>query len=93
MVSRGTSPRPEGHRTHQCRGLCQACHFRASRTGVVGLFERITWPNQELRDNWEAYHDMGLSMAEAADRLGVTPGAIERAIHRYRAAQRDSDAV
>jgi hypothetical protein len=78
-----------GSETHRRRrGLCFNCYSRHRYHGTLEQFPpmRNYWARAELLSEWDHLRRSGVSMAEAAPRLGVTRKAIEKAIERERRA-------
>lgn len=66
---------------HAGRGLCGTCHndeeLRLDRP-------RRLRPADELLDEWDALRRAGLTRVKAAERLGMTEGALHRMLQRHR---------
>jgi hypothetical protein len=77
-----------GWRRHAGRGLCDTCRSQARTTGELIDFERFTRSRDELLDDWAVLRAEGYTLRQAAERLGMTQAAFERAYHR---ARRDGD--
>lgn len=72
---------------HAGRGLCSSCGAIAARDGTLDRWPRLTRERSEViselllvRRSWPT-----ASVAQCADRLGMTYGALEIAIRRARA--------
>jgi predicted DNA-binding protein (UPF0251 family) len=73
-------------RPHTSRGVCEACHYHVIRYGLTDEYPRSTWPRELLLAEWEWLRRQGYSRAQAAERLGVSKDAIDKAIARERRA-------
>lgn len=80
-----TSPRPDAA-IHGGRGLCVSCYGDKRYNGRLADHPRATWTRDELLDEWELLRGEGTTRLQAAERLGMTPAAFERALQRARAA-------
>lgn len=78
--------RRSGWARTEARGLCSGCYSTIQQAGKLADYERITRSNRELLTEWAMLKQQGYSIAQAADRLGVTRDAIEAAMKRRRAA-------
>jgi hypothetical protein len=74
----------ERYARHTARGLCAACYFRVRHAGHLDDYPRATWTRDELLDEWEFLRSTGVSVIDAAPRLGMTPAALVRALERAR---------
>ena len=81
-----SSNRASGAAVHAGRGLCNACHKRADYHGRLADHPRSTWSRDEVLSEWELLRGEGHTRVQAAERLGMTPAAFERALQRARAA-------
>ena len=68
------------------RGLCEPCYGRERRSGRHEDHPRRTWSRDELMEEWAFLHSQKYTRKQAADRLGISPAALDRAIWRARAA-------
>lgn len=78
-------PRPrQPHRraAQGARGLCAACYDWVTRHGCVDDYARVTWPSDELLAEWDLLRRDGHTMRQAAERLGVSYAALDKAIQR-----------
>lgn len=81
--------RRRGYYRHKGRGLCGTCHKAHWARGELVDYERSGRPVLELIEDFQHLDlDRSLSMRRriqlAAPRLGMTPGALERAFYRAR---------
>ena len=70
------------HMRHIGRGLCGRCYYFAQQFGVLHEYPRI---NRPYTWTWEDYDELaaqGYSRLHAAERLGLTKAALEKAIER-----------
>lgn len=90
MVSRyawDRGDRPEGHSLHAGRGLCRADYVIAYRAGEIekhGSKVRSRRSRQEVLEDYMMIRDEVSSIAHAADRMGMTERALEKALERAR---------
>jgi hypothetical protein len=83
------APRSAGlsrHATHEGRGLCTPCYERANYRGRLADHPRRTWSRDDVMTEWDLLRRDGHTRAQAAERLGMTWAALDRAIWRARAA-------
>lgn len=80
-----TSPQPDAA-IHGGRGLCNSCHARERYHGRLADHPRSTRSRDELLEEWELLRGQGHTRVQAAERLGMSPSAFERALQRARAA-------
>lgn len=73
-----------GARRHAGRGLCDPCRNETRATGDLPDFERATRTRDELLDEWVLLRSEGYTLRQAAERLGMTYPAFERAYYRAR---------
>ena len=64
------------------RSLCERCYRVVSRSGHLD-----EWPTQAQRtsallDDWQWLATTGETVTSAAHRLGMSPAALDRALHR-----------
>jgi hypothetical protein len=78
------------YRRHAGRNLCTVCHAQIRQAGHLDrwLRTRLIWPRDQLMDEWVWLRDSGASIEQAAEQLGMTWSALDRALHR---ALRDGD--
>lgn len=76
----------KGTRRHSGRGLCTACYRRLLDHGRLHEHERRSMPRDMLLDDWVLLRDQGVRPVDAADRLGVSWDALDRALCRALAA-------
>lgn len=85
VVPQGHRP-PPGWRAHNGRCLCEWCYKDADAAGELVDFERTTRSRDEVLDEWLLLREQGCSRAQAAERLGMTFDAFDRAWRRARKA-------
>lgn len=78
--------KPDGRRRSVGRGLCETCHQRHRNHGTLSDFERRTRPADEVLEDWDFLRHQGYSIRDAAERMGMTHAALDKAL--YRAARR-----
>lgn len=67
------------------RGLCRRCWNRHNFNHTLDQFPRSTWQRDELLEEWVFLRDTGCDVEAAAERVGMTRAALERALHRAKA--------
>lgn len=77
-----------GPRKSWARGLCARCYSRHQKRGTLDQFERLIRPRDYVLEDWLFLNEQGYNRAQAAERMGMTRGALDRAIAR---ARRDGD--
>lgn len=77
---------PPGWRRHVARGLCSRCWSAARTAGDLVDFERNTRTRDEVLDEWVLLRGEGYTRAQAAERIGMTFAAFDRAYWRAVAA-------
>lgn len=82
MARNNRAGHPPGTRLHDGRGLCEACHDRAIRRGVLMDFERRSRPVDEVVEDWLMLREQGHDRRRAAERMGITHHALEQALLR-----------
>lgn len=92
------SPRPEGARPHDARGLCRRCYNRWSRNGDFSKRAAVPsrrrqpgtrdTPREETLDEYTLIRHDVQSIRQAAERMGVTFSSLDKALYR---ARRDGD--
>lgn len=70
----------------RARGLCDPCYEKERRADRLADHPRSTWSRDDLMAEWELLRQDGYTRRQAADRLGVSYVAFDRAITRARAA-------
>ena len=76
---------PDGRTVgHRGRGLCRGCHARRRRDGTLADAPRATMSADEVLEEWVMLRGEGHTVAQAAERLGMTYGALEKALDRAR---------
>jgi hypothetical protein len=78
---------------HEGRGLCRVCYNHAKWSGVLVNYPRSTRSRDDLCADLELLTREGYSRTQIADRLGMSRSALDRAISRLRAAERQDQAV
>lgn len=73
---------PAGHRRHDGRELCSACYAVARRAQALIDFERLTRPYAETLEEWSLLSEQGYTLAQAEERLGMSPRTLDRVIRR-----------
>jgi predicted DNA-binding protein (UPF0251 family) len=65
------------------RGLCGTCHTRCTRPHTLADYPRSTRPTDETAAEYQHLHDLyGLNHAQVAERLGMKPKSLHRALQR-----------
>ena len=78
----------------QGRGLCaQKCYRHHQNRHTLDKFPRTTWKRAELLAEFDLCRVRGLTVREAAEKIGVTYSALARAIQRARDQQRRANAL
>lgn len=85
MVPHRHQPGP-GQVMHAGRGLCEGCYERKWRSGRLADFPAQLRPRAEVMEEWELLRSEGYTKRQAAERLGMTFAAFDRAFHRARKA-------
>jgi hypothetical protein len=79
-----------GYRRYSGRGLCTTCYEAERRNGDLDRWPRVNWRTDDLLDEWVLLRSDGVvDIIEAAQRIGVSPHALDRALHRAIAAGDD----
>jgi hypothetical protein len=86
LIRSRRAPIPPGHGRHAAHGRCTACRAHTDRGAVVADYPRRTWRRDDLLEEWAMLRSSGSTRDEAADRLGMTLTAFDRALQRARAA-------
>lgn len=69
---------------HGARGLCTACHARCTQDGTLDDYPLTHRRRSDVIEDWEFLRDnLGLDRSAAAARLGMTRGALDKAIERH----------
>lgn len=68
------------------RGLCRGCWRDRAAADTLDEVERTKRTRDDLMADWEILRGRGLTKRQAADRLGMTFSAFDRALQRARAA-------
>jgi hypothetical protein len=66
--------------------MCAACYSAAKYAGANPPAERTVYRRDELLAEWDMLRRQGYDVRNAATRLGITPGALDRALVRAKAA-------
>lgn len=77
---------PDGRRLHCGRGLCANCWRRHRLAGDLEHIERRTHSRDQLLADYRHLTAEGHDIQQIAERLGVTPSAIYKALARSRTA-------
>lgn len=64
------------------RGLCFRCYSRAKRAGTLIDYERRGFPRALLLEEWALLRSEGYTPRQAAERLGMSYDAFEKALER-----------
>ena len=80
--TRAKNSKPDGRPRFIGRGLCEACHQRHRKRGTLSDFERRTRPADEVLEDWDFLRRQGYSIRDAAERMGMTHAALDRALCR-----------
>lgn len=79
---------PVGCAKHRGRGLCGNCYDVRYRAGTLADLPPLTRPRAEVIADWDVLRREGLTVRQAAVKLGMRPDALSQAILR---AARDGD--
>jgi hypothetical protein len=83
-------PHPRGGRRepdmHAGRGLCTPCYGWADRHNRLADYQPHKRSRDEVLEEWDWLRSDGVPYKHAHQRIGMTPGAFERALQRARAA-------
>lgn len=82
-----------GQLMHDARGLCTRCYRFLRKTGGLHKFPALTRSNAVVMEEWAELRDAGYTVERAAQMLGMTFVALDRAIHRANEYQRRSVAA
>lgn len=67
------------------RGLCRdACYTYHHNRHTLDKFPRSTWKNEELMAELQLCLNRGLTIREAAEKIGVKLSALRQAVYRAR---------
>ncbi|MBK1785108.1 hypothetical protein [Prauserella cavernicola] len=72
------------------RGMHNRCYQRELRAGNATAYPRQLRPGVEVIEDWTFLAAQNLTRRAAAERMGMSLGALERAIHRHRSTERAS---
>lgn len=67
---------------HLARGLCSGCYWRHKTDGSLLDFEARKLSRDELLTEWELLRSDGVRLDVAAERIGTSAQALDRALHR-----------
>lgn len=88
MASQATKPEERGDRpVHRARGLCSACYQAVKRAGRLEDYAPTGSASPVLDshlDDWEIMRDDGVSLQQAAERLGIKVSTLDKALYRAR---------
>lgn len=73
-----------GYRALANRGLCSRCRRDLNGTDELYDYPARCRSRDEVLDEWDRLRLDGVGRAQAAQRMGMTFGALDRAIHRGR---------
>ena len=71
-------------RPHHARGLCNTCYRRHSDRGTIHDIPRNSRPWSDTYEDWLFLHADGYTRRQAAERLGITRDALDKAIKAAR---------
>lgn len=71
--------------SHASRGLCHPCYHRLAPDERLD-YPRLNRSREDLVEDWELLRSEGYTKRQAAERLGMTFAAFDRAWHRARRA-------
>ncbi len=77
---------PAGVRRHAGRGLCSVCYAHAVGKGAREDYPPLTRRRSEVLEDYAELRAQGCELEEAAQRMRMSPAALDRALHRARAA-------
>lgn len=83
----------DGVLRHDARGLCTQCYRAKHKAGELDRFPPLTRSNAVVMEEWAELRDAGYTVERAAQMLGMTFVALERAIYRANEYQRRSVAA
>ena len=72
----------QGYRRYGGRGLCTNCYASEKCHNRLDQWPLLNRPSSELLDDWVLLRDAGVPIERAAQRIGVTFAALDRALHR-----------
>lgn len=64
------------------RHLCSYCYGWHFDSGTLEQFPRSTWKNADLMAELDFFRQQGLTVRQAAEKIGVKLSALRRAIQR-----------
>lgn len=64
------------------RGLCSACYWRHRTAGTLDRFPRKVRPSHDTFEDYLFLAAQGYTRRTAAERMGITKQALEKAIMR-----------
>lgn len=76
--------RDEGECVHVSHGYCGRCESRLRDNGTLELKKTRapSVPREVVLEEWSALHGAGLTLEQAAPRIGMSPGALKKALRR-----------
>lgn len=81
------------YQIQNARSLCRPCYGWHFKRGLLELFPRKQWTNQELLEELDFWRAGGLSVREAAERMGVALTTVRRAVQRAKERARASGSL
>lgn len=72
--------RPPGTFPRSGRNLCHRCYVRAATNDTLADYPRINRPADEVLDDWVPLRLRGCTIGQAAEKMGMTYGALERVL-------------
>ena len=72
----------DGRPAFRGRGLCDRDYVRAQVASTLDDWPRHNQPLDAVLAEWELLRQAGVGIRDAAPRLGMTHGALDRALHR-----------
>jgi len=67
---------------HYSRGLCRTCYSNEKYHGRLNDWPLLTRKRDELLEEWVLLRSAGVPIAQAAERMGISVIALDRALHR-----------
>lgn len=72
-------------RPHRRRGLCNSCSWHLATHGGIEDYSRINRRSTDTAEDYAELAAQGYSRRHAAERMGISLGALEKALERTRA--------
>lgn len=88
----GTCARCHRNRHIKGRGLCDPCYVYACTHRLLDQWPRRRRPGVDLVEDWHELSSQGYTRRHAAERLGVTKQALDKAIARHTPTRGDTAA-